>query len=107
VPGFFSVGGLDRHLYVALGLLALAWVPQVRLPTVVAAVVGVLAASSLWIYLLHWRVYPSFEVEWPLLATLLSLAVGVLAATVVRRGGRAWRQAGARARQRRRESATP
>lgn len=103
VPGFFSVGGLDRHLYVALGLLALAWVPQVRLPAVVAPVVGVLAASSLWIYLLHWRVYPRFEVEWPLLATLLSLAVGVLAATVVRRGG----QAVGRAQRRRRESSTP
>jgi hypothetical protein len=45
----------------------------------------VVAASSLWIYLLHWRVYPWFEVQWPLLATLLSLGVGVGAATVVRR----------------------
>ncbi|WP_107773387.1 AMP-binding protein [Nocardioides sediminis] len=107
VPGFFSVGGLDRHLYVALGLLALAWVPQVRLPAVVAPVVGALAASSLWIYLLHWRVYPRFEVEWPLLATLLSLAVGVLAASVVRRTGQAWRQREDRARHPRRESLTP
>jgi hypothetical protein len=87
VPGFFTVGGFERHAYVALGLLALAWVPQVRLPALLAPVVGVVAASSLWIYLLHWRVYPAFEVEWPLVATLLSLVVGVLAATAVRRGG--------------------
>ena len=32
--------------------------PAVRLPAVAAPLVGVLAASSLWIYLLHWRVYP-------------------------------------------------
>ena len=89
VPGFFSVGGLDRHVYLTLGLLALTWVPQVRLPALVAPVVGVVAASSLWIYLLHWRVYPWFEVDFPLLATLLSLAVGVAAAIVVRRGGAA------------------
>lgn len=89
VPGFFSVGGLDRHVYLTLGLLALTWVPQVRLPALLAPVVGVVAASSLWIYLLHWRVYPWLEVDFPLLATLLSLAVGVVAAGVVRRGGAA------------------
>ena len=85
VPGFFSVGGVERHVYLALGLLALTWVPHVRLPAAAAHVAGLVAASSLWIYLLHWRVYPWFEVQWPLLATLLSLAVGVVAATVVRR----------------------
>lgn len=85
VPGFFSVGGVERTVYLTLGLLALAWVPRVRLPAAAAYVIGVVAASSLWIYLLHWRVYPWFEVQWPLLATLLSLAVGVAAATVVRR----------------------
>jgi hypothetical protein len=90
VPGFFTVGGLERHAYVALALLALAWVPRVRLPALLAPVVGVVAASSLWIYLLHWRVYPAFEVEWPLVATLLSLVVGVLAATAVRRGATRW-----------------
>lgn len=89
VPGFFSVGGLDRHVYLTLGLLALTWVQQVRLPALVGPVVGVVAASSLWIYLLHWRVYPWFEVDFPLLATLLSLAVGVVAAGAVRRGGAA------------------
>ncbi|KRF35095.1 AMP-binding protein [Nocardioides sp. Soil805] len=89
VPGFFSVGGVERHVYLALGLLALTWVPHVRLPAAAAYVTGLVAASSLWIYLLHWRVYPWFEVQWPLLATLLSLAVGVVAATVVRRAAAA------------------
>ena len=63
------VGGAERPAYLVVGLLALIWLPQVRLPALAAPLVGVLAASSLWIYLLHWRVYPSFEVESPVLAT--------------------------------------
>ena len=94
VPGFFSVGGLERDVYLAAGLLALTWVPHVRVPAALASVVGALASSSLWIYLLHWRVYPWFEVQWPLLATLLSLLVGVLAASVVRRVGNLGRRGG-------------
>jgi len=86
-PGFFLVGGPIRPAYLVVGLLALIWLPQVRLPAVAAPLVGMLAASSLWIYLLHWRVYPTFEVASPVAATVLSLAVGVAAAEGVRRSG--------------------
>lgn len=86
-PGFFIVGGPIRPAYLVVGLLALIWLPQVRLPAVAAPLVGMLAASSLWIYLLHWRVYPAFEVSSPVAATVLSLAVGVAAAEGVRRSG--------------------
>ncbi|UUZ57687.1 acyltransferase family protein [Nocardioides sp. B-3] len=86
-PGFFIVGGPLRPAYLVVGLLALIWLPQVRLPSLAASLIGVLAASSLWIYLLHWRVYPAFEVSSPVLATVLSLAVGVAAAEGVRRVG--------------------
>jgi acyl-CoA synthetase (AMP-forming)/AMP-acid ligase II len=86
-PGFFLVGGPIRPAYLVVGLLALIWLPQVRLPAVTAPLVGMLAASSLWIYLLHWRVYPAFEVASPVAATVLSLAVGVAAAEGVRRSG--------------------
>lgn len=86
-PGFFLVGGPIRPAYLVVGLLALIWLPQVRLPAVAAPLVGLLAASSLWIYLLHWRVYPAFEVASPVAATVLSLAVGVAAAEGVRRSG--------------------
>lgn len=86
-PGFFIVGGPLRPGYLVVGLLALIWLPQVRLPSLAAPLVGVLAASSLWIYLLHWRVYPAFEVSSPVLATALSLVVGVAAAEAVRRVG--------------------
>lgn len=87
-PGFFLVGGPLRPAYLVVGLLALIWLPQVRMPSLVASLIGVLAASSLWIYLLHWRVYPALEVSSPVLATVLSLTVGVGAAEAVRRVGK-------------------
>jgi hypothetical protein len=33
----------------------------------------------MWIYLVHWEIYPHLEHRIPLLATLLSLLAGVLA----------------------------
>ena len=92
VPGFFHEGA--RDLYVAGGLLALVWVPRLRLPSPVARVVAVLAASSLWIYLLHWQVYPHLEHRIPWLATVLSLVVGVAAAALAERVTRAARRLG-------------
>ena len=70
-----------------------------RLPARLVPVVGVVAASSLWIYLLHWRVYPWLEVECRCWRPLLSLAVGVLAASVVRRVGLPSPAVGRRARE--------
>ena len=67
----------ERDLYVAAGLLALVWVPHVRMPRVLARVAGVLAGASLWIYLVHWQVYPRWEDTAPWLALAASLAVGV------------------------------
>jgi hypothetical protein len=78
VPGFFE-GDPGRDHVVMLGMLVLIWVARVRLPAVVARVVGVLAAASMWIYLVHWQVYPWLEFRLPLAATVLSLAAGVVA----------------------------
>ena len=101
------MGGPIRPAYLVVGLLALIWLPQVRLPAVAAPLVGMLAASSLWIYLLHWRVYPAFEVSSPVAATVLSLAVGVAAAEGVRRSGPAVSRLTGRLGDRPRESLTP
>lgn len=91
VPGFFD--GPNRHLYLVAGLLLLTWLPHLRVPAPLARLAGVLAASSLWTYLLHWQVYPHLEDRWPLAATVASLAIGVAAwwaaeqlATLARRG---------------------
>ena len=93
VAGFF--GDPQRELLVLLAVAALAWVPAVRVPSRIASLLGVLAASSLFVYLTHWQVYPHLEVDHPLLATLSSFAVGIgywlLMRPVVRRLGVALR----------------
>ena len=74
--GFF--GDLWRELFVVASIAVLVWVPPLRLPARLATVCGVLAAASLSIYLTHWQIYPHLEMEYPLLATLLSLLVGLV-----------------------------
>jgi hypothetical protein len=78
LPGFFGTSA-GRYLYLGAGLLVLVWLPHVRLPAWAARVVTPLAAASLWIYLVHWQVYPHLEDRWPLAATVLSLLAGVAA----------------------------
>jgi hypothetical protein len=73
--GFF--GDLWRELFVVAGIAVLVWVPPLRLPARIAKICGALAAASLSIYLTHWRIYPHLEMEYPLLATLSSIAVGL------------------------------
>jgi acyl-CoA synthetase (AMP-forming)/AMP-acid ligase II len=68
-----------REVYVVLGIAALTWLRDVRVPDRIARPAGVLAAASMWIYLVHWEIYPHLEHRIPLLATLLSLLAGVLA----------------------------
>jgi acyl-CoA synthetase (AMP-forming)/AMP-acid ligase II len=80
-----------RDAYVVIGILLLTWVSQVRVPAKAAALVGLLASASMWIYLVHWEIYPHLENRIPVAATVLSLVAGVLA-------WRLWTCAEARAR---------
>ncbi|OIJ27548.1 AMP-binding protein [Nocardioides luteus] len=83
--GFF--GDPVREATVALGIIVLLAPWPVLLPWPLARPAAVLAASSLWIYLVHWQVYPGLEAAglgW--LGVLASLAVGV----AVARGPAAW-----------------
>jgi acyl-CoA synthetase (AMP-forming)/AMP-acid ligase II/surface polysaccharide O-acyltransferase-like enzyme len=75
VVGFF--GQPEREAIVAGGILLLIWVPAARLPRSVASAVAIVAAASLAIYLTHWQVYPAFQDDYPWLALLSSLAVGI------------------------------
>ncbi len=59
VPGFFDAPARDA--VVLVGILALLWFPTVRLPRLVTPVVGVLASSSLYIYLTQWQVFPALR----------------------------------------------
>ncbi|MFE6510378.1 non-ribosomal peptide synthetase [Nocardioides sp. NPDC057767] len=77
--GFF--GDLVREATVALGILVLLVPWPALLPWPLSRVTAVLAASSLWIYLVHWQIYPGLEAAglgW--LGVLASLAAGVAVA---------------------------
>jgi non-ribosomal peptide synthetase component E (peptide arylation enzyme)/acyl carrier protein len=66
-----------REATIAVGLLALVWLPTVPLPRAVVGVVGQVAGASLYVYLTHWQVYPHLEHHWPLGGLIASLLVGV------------------------------
>ena len=83
LPGYFAGDG-QRALVVAVGLLALIWVPAVPCPAVLRRLAGVLASSSLYVYLTHWQVYPHLESDHPWLGVLASLSVGIATWRAVR-----------------------
>ncbi len=87
VPGFFDT--TPRTLAVLAGLLLLVWVPAVRWPARLVRPTGALASASLYVYLVHWQVFPHLQWRSPLLATLLSLAAGLAYWQVVERVTRA------------------
>jgi non-ribosomal peptide synthetase component E (peptide arylation enzyme)/acyl carrier protein len=86
IPGFF--GDLEREAVVLLGLLALLWLREIRAPRVLAMAAGVIASSSLAIYLTHWQVYPHLEMTHPPLAVICSVAAGVAYWAATRRAMR-------------------
>ena len=83
VPGSLGDGG--RESVVVVGLLALIWLREMPCPRGLRRLAGVLASSSLYVYLTHWQVYPLFEVDHPWLGVLASLAVGVATWQLVER----------------------
>ncbi|MCL7429825.1 AMP-binding protein [Streptomyces sp. YS415] len=84
VPGLFQDQPL-RTALVITGLGLLIWVPTLPSIGPVNTLVGVLASSSLYIYLTHYQVYPHLQEDFPLTALFASLAVGVGYAAVVTR----------------------
>ncbi|MFI0989055.1 AMP-binding protein [Streptomyces exfoliatus] len=84
VPGFFS-GEPRRELFVMVGFCLLVWFPT--LPSVhrVNQVAGLLAGSSLAIYLTHWQVFPLFDGVSEPLALVVSLLFGIGYASGVNR----------------------
>ena len=92
IPGFH--GDLRREALMVAGLVLLVWVPTIPSVAAVNRVAGVLAASSLYVYLIHWQVYPHLAERSPLLATVASVGAGIcyaaLATAVTR--GTPWRR---------------
>ncbi|TFD26178.1 AMP-binding protein [Cryobacterium cryoconiti] len=89
VSGFFGDPG--REAITIAGLLLLLWVPAVPLPRMLVPVLSVVASASLFVYLVHWQVFPLFGGAFPLLATLASFAVGILASQGYSALGGWWR----------------
>jgi hypothetical protein len=96
IPGYF--GEPTREAVIAVGFLLVVWAPTVRIPRLVAPVVGKVAAASLYVYLTHWQVFPPVrEAVGRGPALVASLAGGVVAwwlAGRVEALGRRRRQAG-------------
>ncbi|WP_328993981.1 AMP-binding protein [Kribbella sp. NBC_01245] len=76
VPGFFP-GELMRESIIVVGFALLVWVP--RLPSLgpLTRVAGVLASSSLYIYVTHWQIYPHIAQYSDVLALFGALAFGI------------------------------
>ncbi|MFF4276919.1 AMP-binding protein [Streptomyces sp. NPDC001536] len=90
MPGLFQDQPLRTTLVIA-GLGLLIWVPTLPSLGPISALAGVLASSSLYIYLTHYQVYPYLQVDFPLTALFASLLLGVGYAAVVTRAARAVR----------------
>ncbi|MFJ5999378.1 AMP-binding protein [Streptomyces sp. NPDC092370] len=87
VPGLFQDQPLRTALVIA-GLGLLIWVPTLPSIGPISTLAGVLASSSLYIYLTHYQVYPYLQEDFPLTALFASLAVGIGYAAVVTRAAR-------------------
>ncbi|GFH36276.1 AMP-binding protein [Streptomyces pacificus] len=88
VPGFFP-GEPWREVVVAAGFALLVWLPTLPGRERVNQVAGLVATSSMYIYLTHWQIYPLVDGFSKHLALLVSLVFGIaygIAVTRLMRG---------------------
>ena len=74
------LGWLDstpRELVVLAGLAVLLLAARLPCSRLLARVAGVLASSSLYVYVTHWQVHPVWDETVPALAFVASFAVGI------------------------------
>lgn len=92
VIGYFD--SWERNAIIVVGVLLLVGVTRVPVPRALARVAGILAGASLYIYLVHWEVWPMFEGWYGVPSLVASLAVGVALWLLVPRAtellSRAW-----------------
>ena len=75
--GYF--GQTDREWRIILFVWALVWIPTIPLPRRVGWLVAQVAGASMWIFLVHWQVWPLFTPWFERhVAFLATIAVGVL-----------------------------
>ncbi|WP_326587512.1 AMP-binding protein [Streptomyces sp. NBC_01294] len=76
VPGFFP-GDPGREAIVVAGFALLVWVPSLPSRERLNQLAGLLATSSLYIYLTHWQIFPLIDGFSRHLAFLTSLLFGI------------------------------
>ncbi|GGT44495.1 AMP-dependent synthetase [Streptomyces kurssanovii] len=84
VPGFFP-GDPGREAIIMAGFLLLVWVPTLPGRERLNQLAGLLATSSLYIYLTHWQVFPLIDGFSRHLAFLAALVFGIVYAAGVSR----------------------
>ena len=85
VFGYF--GNPERELLVFAGLTLLIWLPSLRCPAALTVAAGTVAEASLFIYLVHYQVYPLFGSH-KVIGVVASVAVGVLLTQLLTMGRR-------------------
>lgn len=76
VPDFF--GRSQREVFIVVGLIALAWLPVIPVPRILVRPISALASASMWIFLVHWQVFPPLdELLKREVAFVLTIAIGV------------------------------
>ncbi|MCU1515753.1 MAG: AMP-binding protein [Pseudarthrobacter sp.] len=75
LPGYFD--NPWREATILVGILLLSWIPALPVPAVLHGLLGTLASASLYAYVTHWVIFPDLKDNAPVLAVVLSLAVGV------------------------------
>ncbi|MGW7286111.1 AMP-binding protein [Streptomyces sp. NPDC054847] len=84
VPGFFP-GDPGREAIILAGFLLLVWVPTLPSRERLNQLAGLLATSSLYIYLTHWQIFPLIDGFSRHLAFLAALLFGIVYAIGVSR----------------------
>jgi len=75
IPGYFE--SWERNALILLGVLLLIGVPRIVVPGALARAAGILAAASLYIYLVHWEIWPMFDGWYGVPSLVASLTVGI------------------------------
>ncbi len=75
IPGYFD--DLQRNAVIGAGVLLLICVPRLAVPGALARGAAVLAAASLYIYLVHWEIWPLFRDWYGIPSLVASLVVGI------------------------------
>lgn len=80
VPGFFD--SISRTLVIIGGVLALIWIPTVRVPAPLNRVLGAIGGASLYLYLVHFQVNTVLGIDQPAIKLGVALVAGLIAAAV-------------------------